>query len=44
MDDCPESLRLGEDERREKDWKRWGPYLSERQWKDKKKIERVMKS
>jgi len=32
MDDCPESLRLGEDERREKDWKRWGPYLSERQW------------
>ena len=28
----PESLRLGEDDRREKNWKRWGPYLSERQW------------
>lgn len=27
-----EHLRLGEDERREKHWKRWGPYLSERQW------------
>src|SRR5271154_2763624 len=32
MDDCPESIRLGEDERRAKNWKRWGPYLSERQW------------
>ena len=32
MEDCPESLRLGEDFRREKNWKRWGPYLSERQW------------
>lgn len=28
----PERLRLGEDARREKNWKRWGPYLSERQW------------
>lgn len=28
----PESRRLGEDARREKNWKRWGPYLSERQW------------
>ncbi len=28
----PESVRLGEDERREKNWKRWGTYLSERQW------------
>ncbi len=28
----PESLRLDEDARREKNWKRWGPYLSERQW------------
>jgi len=28
----PESLRLAEDDRREKNWKRWGPYLSERQW------------
>ncbi|MDQ1474392.1 MAG: hypothetical protein QOJ99_5872, partial [Bryobacterales bacterium] len=28
----PEQIRLGEDARREKDWKRWGPYLSERQW------------
>ena len=32
MEDCPESLRLGEDFRREKNWKRWGPDLSERQW------------
>jgi hypothetical protein len=28
----PEQQRLGEDERRERNWKRWGPYLSERQW------------
>jgi hypothetical protein len=28
----PESQRLVEDARREKNWKRWGPYLSERQW------------
>ncbi len=28
----PEAIRLGEDARREKNWKRWGPYLSERQW------------
>src|SRR5476649_102123 len=27
-----EEIRLGEDSRREKNWKRWGPYLSERQW------------
>jgi len=27
-----ERERLGEDARREKNWKRWGPYLSERQW------------
>jgi hypothetical protein len=27
-----EALRLAEDARREKNWKRWGPYLSERQW------------
>ena len=27
-----ESRRLEEDTRREKNWKRWGPYLSERQW------------
>ncbi len=27
-----EELRLSEDARREKNWKRWGPYLSERQW------------
>ena len=24
--------RLREDDKREKNWKRWGPYLSERQW------------
>jgi hypothetical protein len=28
----PEHLRLEEDARREKNWKRWGPYISERQW------------
>jgi mannosylglycerate hydrolase MGH1-like protein/glycosyl hydrolase family 63 len=28
----PESLRLAEDAARSKNWKRWGPYLSERQW------------
>ncbi|MCY2957785.1 MAG: glucosidase [Planctomycetota bacterium] len=27
-----ESLRLEEDAARAKNWKRWGPYLSERQW------------
>jgi hypothetical protein len=27
-----ERARLDEDGRREKNWKRWGPYLSERQW------------
>src|SRR5208337_3029998 len=27
-----ELARLAEDERREKNWKRWGPFLSERQW------------
>ncbi len=27
-----ELARLDEDARREKNWKRWGPYLSERQW------------
>jgi hypothetical protein len=27
-----EIVRLAEDARRVKNWKRWGPYLSERQW------------
>jgi hypothetical protein len=27
-----ETYRLDEDARRERNWKRWGPYLSERQW------------
>ncbi len=27
-----EKVRLDEDQRRERNWKRWGPYLSERQW------------
>ncbi len=27
-----EAERLAEDARRQKNWKRWGPYLSERQW------------
>ncbi len=28
----PERRRLAEDARREGNWKRWGPYLAERQW------------
>jgi hypothetical protein len=28
----PESRRLAEDAARTRNWKRWGPYLSERQW------------
>jgi Glycosyl hydrolase family 63 C-terminal domain len=28
----PERQRLAEDAAREKNWKRWGPYLAERQW------------
>jgi hypothetical protein len=32
LPDDPESRRLEEDARRERNWKRWGPYLSERQW------------
>ncbi len=28
----PENQRLAEDRARRKNWKRWGPYLSERQW------------
>ena len=27
-----EHVRLAEDARGERTWKRWGPYLSERQW------------
>jgi hypothetical protein len=27
-----ESQRLAEDSRRDRNWKRWGPYLAERQW------------
>ncbi|MCK6460168.1 MAG: glucosidase [Planctomycetes bacterium] len=27
-----EELRLNEDDRRDHNWKRWGPYLAERQW------------
>ena len=30
--DMAEQKRLKEDTSREKNWKRWGPYLSERQW------------
>ena len=30
--DNPEQTRLEQSERREKHWKRWGPYLSERAW------------
>jgi hypothetical protein len=28
----PEEIRLAEDARRERNWKRWGPYLAEREW------------
>jgi hypothetical protein len=31
-DGLAESIRLAEDSRRERNWKRWGPYLPERQW------------
>ena len=31
-DDLAEERRLRDDARREKNWKRWGPYLAERQW------------
>ena len=30
--DCAEIRRLKDDENRTANWKRWGPYLSERQW------------
>lgn len=30
--DGVERHRLEQDERKERHWKRWGPYLSERQW------------
>ena len=30
--DTEEVQRLRQDDKREKNWKRWGPYLSERQW------------
>jgi hypothetical protein len=29
---CEEEKRLQQDKAREKYWKRWGPYVSERQW------------
>src|SRR5262245_20809132 len=32
MSVAAESVRLEEDRRGEKNWKRWGPYLAERQW------------
>ena len=32
MPNAAELTRLGEDARRERNWKRWGPYLAERQW------------
>ena len=28
----PEWIRIRENQNREKNWKRWGPYLAERQW------------
>jgi hypothetical protein len=30
--EAAEERRLAEDEKRQKNWKRWGPYVSERQW------------
>ena len=30
--DGVEKYRLEQDERKERHWKRWGPYLSEREW------------
>ena len=32
MDTHPEEMRLAEDASRKRNWKRWGPYLAERQW------------
>src|SRR6202453_4258763 len=32
MSECPETDRLKEDISRAKNWKRWGPYLAQRQW------------
>jgi hypothetical protein len=32
MENCPEAQRLDEDNRRVKNWKRWGSYLPQRQW------------
>ena len=32
MSDCVEQTRLKEDASRKANWKRWGPYLSARQW------------
>lgn len=32
QDQDAEWLRLEEDRQRTSNWKRWGPYLSERQW------------
>ena len=30
--DCPERQRMEDDRNRDANWKRWGPYLAERQW------------
>jgi hypothetical protein len=32
MKSSDEKARLAADAKREANWKRWGPYLSERQW------------
>lgn len=29
---CEEEKRLKQDTKREKYWKKWGPYVAERQW------------
>ena len=29
---CPERQRMEDDRQRKANWKRWGPYLAERQW------------
>ena len=35
-----EKYRLQQDDQREKHWKRWGPYLSDRQWVRTRVVER----
>ena len=36
-----EHERLREDESRKNNWKRWGPYLSERQWGTVREVDNI---